>query len=343
MVGTVLLALPLIPAIRELHGEADAVPLGIIQQHAGEIRYFADSFRAYIKPLEPILQECASSGRNASGILADGTGYIVLANGSDAMALPLQDGRCSILIASATDLVLPSNASFTRDIYCLAGVLGGDNNHYRALLADANVYLGQYSSLLRWAHAHGRFSAGQGCKLEARVSSDSGMQLASGCAFQRLNAPRIDFGQPLDPSASPILHNSEGSTSATLKRVLQDGDFEIQAHETFRANLVVRGKLRVGSGARVFGSVKSENDLILNPGAHVQGSLITEKNLVIGPNCRVHGPVIAEREASIGPGTQCGEPQRPTSISALKIKIVDGVTVFGSVWAREHGEVVSSL
>ena len=340
MASAVLLALPLIPAIRELQHRSDALPLGIIQQHAGEIRYFADSFRSYVRPLDPALRECVSTGRNASGILADGTGYIVLANGNDALSLPLQNGHCPVLIVSATDLVLTSFAAFDKDIYSLAGLVGGENNRYRALLADGDTYLGKQSSLLRWAHASGRFSAAPGCKLEARVSSDSGIQLAGGCSFLRLNAPRIDFGQPLDRSASPT---TDAPVPAILNRILHDGDFEIHPGETFHDNLVVRGKLRIGSGARVYGSVKSEDDLCLNPGAQVLGSLITEKNLVIGANCRVHGPVIAEREASIESGTQCGEPQRLTTVSALTIKIAESVAVFGSVWAREHGEVVNSL
>ena len=341
IIACALLSVPLIPAIRELLGHSDAVPLSIIQQHAGEIRYFADSFRTYIQPLESVLRECASSGRNATGILADGTGYIVLANGNDAMALPLQNGECSVLIASATDLVLTSYARFAKDIYSLAGLVAGENNQYRALLADGDIYLGKRSSLLRWAHSSGGFSAGESCTLQARVSSDSRIQLAGGCTFVRLNAPRIDFGQPLYTSAAPTV--DPPNTALISKRTLHDGDFEIPSRETFHGNLVVRGKLHIGSGARVYGSVKSENDLFINPGAQVQGSLISERNLVIGPNCRIHGPIIAEREASIGGGTHCGEPQRLSTVSALRMKVASGVVVFGSVWAREHGEVVSSL
>ncbi|MBV9181294.1 MAG: hypothetical protein JO356_08275, partial [Acidobacteria bacterium] len=43
LTATVLFVLPLIPGLRELYFSSDAQPLTVVQQHAGEIRYFANS------------------------------------------------------------------------------------------------------------------------------------------------------------------------------------------------------------------------------------------------------------------------------------------------------------
>lgn len=337
--------LPLLPALLELRRKSDALPLSLIQHHAGEIRYFADSFRAYVKTLEPTMRECGASGRNASGVMPDGTNYLVLGNGSTALTLPLQqhDRTCPVLIASASDLSLSKDSTYSKDIYSLGRFVGGDNNHYRALLAEQEAYLGKGSSVMRWVHAGGELCADSGCKLSARVSSDSRIRLAAGCTFQRLNAPRIELGQQdvQNPSHS-ISPVSEISTSMKPQRVLHDGDFEIRSGAAFCGDLVVRGKLRIGSGARVYGSVKSQNDLVLESGVRVQGSLISAGKLIIGPRCVIHGPVIAEREMRIEAGSQCGDVRTPTTVSALRIQVAKGVVVFGSLWAREHGEVVAS-
>jgi len=344
LVTSMLFLLPLLPALLELRRKSDALPLGLIQHHAGEIRYFADSFRAYVKTLEPTLRECGASGRNASGVMPDGTNYLVLGNGSTALTLPLQlqDGTCPVLIASASDLSLPKDSSFSKDIYSLGRFVGGDNNHYRALLAEQEAYLGGGSSVMRWVHAGGELSADSGCKLAARVSSDSRIRLAPGCSFQRLNAPRIELGLQDGENASHSISSISELPPSKPQRIVHDGDFEIRCGAAFCGDLVVRGKLRIGSGARVYGSVKSQKDIVLESGVSVQGSLISAGKLVIGPACVIHGPVIAEHEMYIQTGTQCGGARTPTTVSALGIQVAEGVVVFGSLWAREHGEVVAN-
>lgn len=341
---TALFVLPLVPALLEFGFKSDALPLHVIQQHAGEIRYFADSFRTYLKTLEATLQECGSSGRNVSGIMPDGTAYFVLGSGNDALALPLQekDQLCPLLIASATDLSLSPDSTFSKDLYSRGRFVGGANNRYRAILAEKELHLGAGSVVMRWVHAVGELNAEAGCKLYGRASSDCRIRLAAGCSFVRLNAPRIEVGpQSVEPPLP--LSNAPLAPAMIPGRLLHDRDFEIAEGELFRGNLVVRGKLFIGAGARVAGSVKSANDMIVSPGASVEGSLISAGRLRIGSGCKVHGPIIAERELLIGEGAQCGSSQSPATLTAMQIKVAQGVLVFGSIWARERGEVVSSL
>jgi hypothetical protein len=52
--------------------------------------------------------------------------------------------------------------------------------------------------------------------------------------------------------------------------------------------------------------------------------------------------VIAERELAIEKGSQCGTFEHPTTVSAPKIEVEGGVAVFGTLWAREDGQVVAT-
>jgi len=346
VLSAVMFMLPLIPALMELRRNSDASPLDVIPQHAGEIRYFADGFRNYIKALEPTLQDCLVSGGTATGTMPDGAKYLVLGRGKQALTLPLQqrDEICPVVIATASDLVLPPATTFSRDIYTGGSFLGGTENKYRAILAEKDAHLGQGSSVMRWVHAGGEFQADAECKLFARISSDTAIRLHPGSSFLRLNAPRIDVG-PLTETADTE-NNSQNLPSARPRippRLLHDGDFEIGAGEDFPQDLVVRGKLRIGVGARVRGSVKSDQDMVVEPGAFVAGSLMSAKKVRIGSDCMLHGPVIAERELSIGTGTRCGTAESPTTVSAPRIEVANGVVVFGTLWAREQGQVVVKL
>jgi cytoskeletal protein CcmA (bactofilin family) len=343
LTGT-FLVLPLLPAIRELQHKTDASPLNVIQQHAGEIRYFADSFRTYLQPLEPVLRECSSSGSKVSGVMPDGTEYLVLGAGNDALVLPLadKDRVCPVLLVSATDLTLSPDSTFSRDVYSRARFVGGANNQYRALLADYEVHLGHGSTVMRWVHAGGELNAEPGCKLFGRTSSDSRIRLAAGCTFLRLNAPRIEFGT-LSAERSSLTSQTPTSFSVKPQRLLHDGDFEIHSGEVFRGDLVVRGRLRIGPGAQIFGSIKSDEEAIVESRVRIHGSLICANKLLIGPDCLIQGPIISERDVLIQSGTQCGTANAQTTISATRIRIASGVVVSGSVWAREHGEVLASV
>jgi len=336
-----LLMLPLVPALRELRTKSDAMPLSVIQQHAGEIRFFADGFRSYLKPIEPALRECIGSGGHSTGTMADGSAYLVLGRGEEALYLPFRERNQfkPVMIASGGDLLLPSETHFSRDIYSTGSVIGGTKNRYRAILAEKDVRLGAESSVMRWVHAVGEFGADPSCNLYGRVSSDKGIRLSRGCGFQRLNAPYIAAGSETDATENGI----SSTASATTQRVFHDGDFEVQAGQVFLSNLVVRGNLRIGTGAVIRGSVKSERELILESGVSVEGSLISSSRLEIGAGCKVHGPVIAERTALIKAGSCCGTLLHPTTVSAPNIEIDPGVIIFGTLWAREQGQVTTKI
>jgi cytoskeletal protein CcmA (bactofilin family) len=345
LAAAALFLLPLIPAMVELRRKTDAQPLSVIQQHTGEIRFFADSFRGYIKELAPVLTEAGHSGKALAGSLPDATQYLVLGSGREALRLPLTeaDELCPVLPAAGVDLSLPPDTTFSKDIYAGGRFAGGTKNKYRAILGEKAVHLGAESSVMRWVHAVGEFTADPACELHGRVSSDCGIQLSRDCTFQRLNAPRIEFGLEPTPELGETMEFKTPGSSKAPQRLLHDGDFEIAAGEIFRGNLVVRGTLRVGPGARVWGSVKGDEAVVIESGARVEGSLVSANTMRIGASCAIHGPVIAEKLIFLEKGARCGTAQTPTTVSAPWIEVEEGVAVFGTLWARELGQVIAKL
>ena len=102
----------------ELRRKSDAWPLNVVQQNAGEIRHFANSFRNYIKGLEPTMQRCVATGTTASGTLPDGEEYVVLGRVDEALVLALQQRDATHLVMGAgVDLFVPAEATFSKDIY----------------------------------------------------------------------------------------------------------------------------------------------------------------------------------------------------------------------------------
>jgi len=343
---SLMFMLPLIPALVELRRKSDALPLSVVQQNAGEIRHFANSFRDCIKGLAPTLQRCVAGGTTVTGTLADGEEYVVLGRADEPLlhALGQRDAVHPLVITAGVDLTIPAGATLSKEIYAGGQFIGGEKNNYRAILGEKNIHLGASTHVTRWVHAVGEFTSDPGCRLNGRISSDALIRLRTDCSFLRLNAPRIEIGSaaPIENATAPNSLLPTSGSSAPSKRVFHDGDFEVQAGEIIRGDIVVRGNLRVRSGARICGSVKSTKDLLLDDGASVGGSLISARKMRIGPNCAVHGPVVAERELAIAAGTRCGTLEHPTTVSSPRIEVAEGVVVFGTLWAREQGQVVAS-
>jgi cytoskeletal protein CcmA (bactofilin family) len=347
LLAGVLFTLPMLPAIVELRFKRDAKPLGVIQQYGGDIRHFADGFRTYLAELKGPLQQCVGSGTTVRGILPHGDEYVLL--GSADTEVFLNAGKkqpaCAWVVAAGTDIALSGGLTFLKEIYAAGQFLGGEGGTYRALLGEKDICLGPASHITRWAHAAGTFRAARNCDLYGRISADQEIQLQPGCAFQRLNAPRITFGCSSDtlnetsfsppdlPAETPALPGPRG-------RTLVEGDFEIRPGEVVAGSVVARGKLRIGAGARVLGSAKSNKEMIVEAGASVEGSLISAATMHIGPRCRIGGPILAEREMGIESGTECGTARMPTTVSALTIELEEGAQVFGTLWARNEGRVV---
>jgi cytoskeletal protein CcmA (bactofilin family) len=342
-----LFLLPLLPALEELRLKSDAEPLNVIQKHSGDVRHFAYGFRTYIDELQEPLKRCVEVGTTVADRRKNGEEYILLGNSCEGSFLDLakvKDSVCKLVICTGSDMNLPGGLNFLKEIYAAGRLAGGEGSTYRAILGEKDIHLQRDTKVMRWVHAKGCFRADHDCEMYGRVSSDQEILLQPGCMFQRLHAPRIMLG--CAPETDHAIMESERSESrqfsaTATRRRLVEGDVEIRSGEVIAEDIIARGKLHIGAGAKVLGSVKSNQDLVLDAGVSVAGSLISAGTLQIGPQCRVRGPVLAERRIEIGSGTTCGTSDSLTTVSSPIVDAQEGSVFFGTVWAREEGCVLS--
>jgi len=335
-----LVGLPLLPAICELRQKQDAEPLKVIQQHAGDIRYFASSFATLIKELEPLVNRSRTSGDVCRGVLPDGSQYIIMRTVDELPRMQKQNDLflCPNVIAFSNDVTCPGQIKFAKELYVHGQFRGGDCNQYRAVLGMSGIRLGKRSSVLRWAHAAFELVADEECQLYGRVSAAGYLTISQGCRFFRLNAPRINIGQGSGNNPANRVPREPG-VSVPLRRVLHHGDVIIEAGEVVYGSIVARGKLHLRSGAKVVGSIKSNKDLVIENEAVVEGGVICSERMIVGSRCTLLGPIIAERSMVLYHGTVCGDLQKPTTVSSPEIQVQEGVVIFGTLWARQSGSV----
>src|SRR4029077_12777538 len=231
LLAGILFVLPLLPALIELRLKRDAHPLNVIQEYSGEIRHFSYGFRVYIQALLEPLEKCVVSGTAMKGAMPDGDEYLLLGHAGAALfsSAGKKTPNCASIVAAGVDMVLPDGVTFTKEVYAANKLTSGKRNVFRALLGENDIHLGRATTINRWAHAVGALRAEPDCDLHGRISSDLEIQLESGCAFQRLNAPCIALGYSKVEVPDDVAET--GEISLPIGRRLVDEDLEIKAGE----------------------------------------------------------------------------------------------------------------
>jgi cytoskeletal protein CcmA (bactofilin family) len=304
----------------------------------GHIRSFADSFRKYIAPLHPALIEAANLRAVKQTTLPDGSPAMLVGKSG---FYDFGPSTIDSLVLCAAPIDLPSGLTFTRDLYCAAGLNGGDANVFRAVLSDGDVVLGDQSTVLRWMHATGAISTGRRSQMYGRLSSETRITLGCGCAFERVNAPVIlvELEEVPEHLRRASIYGKRSIMDFRLGRLRANGDFHLAAGDMLQGHVIAAGAVSADDGTRVVGSIKSHRGTHIGANAEIHGTLASAADMQIGKGCYVRGPVLAEGELVIGAGTQIGCPESPTTVSAPKITIAPGAVIYGSLWARTTGRV----
>ena len=331
------IGLPLLPAILELRRKSDAEPLRVVRRSEVDIRHFARGFREFLdKHFADQLIECREKGEVINGTLTDGTPFTVLPEGREPAPNPEQN-----LTITLGNLHLPAEKVFPLEIYSDGSIHAGAGSSFRAVLAEQSMYLSEGCTAFRWLHAGSELHADQDCRLYGRVSADRLIRLGDRCRFERLNAPRIEFGK-----REPAPRAETGGALVDLDRHPRLRDFsagrylfnrklEIPAGGRVEADLVVAGDLKIGDWAHIYGNLKAHGDLEIGVGVRIEGSVISGHNIHLGEGCVLDGPIVAEHKAVIGDNCTLGSSEHPTTLSARGLKIGSGVVAHGTVWGGD--------
>jgi len=326
-----MIALPLVPSINELRRRRDAGPLPT-RSDDGKIDNFARSMKEYMEPLTT-----QTSGP-----------FRTMRDGLIGRVLRIQDIASLPTQAIDTPTFVPQNAvfslpvCFTHELYVRGNLQLANHSLLRAALVEGDAELGERATVARWIHVTGNLDAGPETRLYGRASAKGELTMRRGTIFERVQGSAIFAGVPRQAlfEQSPIWSGSS-LTEIRLGRVRSNGDFHLRDSDVFQGHIVAAGKVEIGDNVVVIGSIKARTDLEIGSSTQVEGTLVSRGHISIGSGCYLKGPVMAEEEIVIGPGTQIGTASSPTTVSAPRIKIAAGAVVFGTLWAREQGEVTA--
>jgi predicted acyltransferase (DUF342 family) len=301
-----LLSLPLAPALLELRLHKDAGPIPI-EDNAENIADLARRFRA-------LLRDHRAAARRAR---PRGTAQVF-----------------------EHDALLHEGMFFADYIYAKGNLVTGGSNVFHAILCDKDVHLGEHSKVLGWLHATGTAVLGEGSLAYGRLSAGERVEIGPGCNFERVHAPIVTISGGSEAMGLDRAYREEGRfLERVTDRIVVHKDFTLAAAEFLRSNVVAGRRIHLAEHSQVTGNLKSNSAMWLESNVRIDGSLVSASDLRIGTGCLILGPVLAEGELLIESGTQIGLPQHPTTVRALRIRIAGGVSIHGSLWACEQGQV----
>ncbi|OBS08107.1 polymer-forming cytoskeletal protein [Acidihalobacter prosperus] len=316
----VLAVLPLVSALMVWLTGKEAAPLAL-SEDGYRPDYLARRF-------------AAKFGAIGTGLALAGEGVLhhPLESGEDVLVVPATRGHPATLdpvdpdkgrvVLAQGGLFVPANTRWLREIWARGDLVAGSGGLYRALLADGDMRLGVATTVLRWSHAERHLEAGADCRLFGHTSAGEIIRIGSGCAFEFLIAPWIVAGDVPDTPPERWIRQSGGGRGR-------------------RADMIAKSSLLLPAGTHCRGSVKAHKRLVLGRDTVVEGAVVCRGDVVIGPGCRIKGPVVADGLLTVAPGCLIGDPDVQASVTAHRIEIHAGVTVCGSVQARDSGHVVA--
>lgn len=375
--ASTLVILPLVPALMEWRMKRDVSALPVPHEDDSHIGHAAASFRNTLEAALAHAFAPSLAGTAVATALPDGKARVSLATTLGVIARPCDfrdaEGflitgvagcpefnrhewraqRCELTLLAAAPLALPANFAFPAEIYAREGMMSGTDCTFHGVLADDSLHFGANTTLLGWARAT-RVHIAPGAALWGCVSADVALIIEAPCHFTRLGAPRIEFGNVMladtrltaTPDAAGM-QNVVRHLPCQLERephsdrTLIDGDATLPDNCLFEGHLIVYRTLCIGTRSRVTGSVKSHGALLVGEGAIVDGAAISNGDLRLACGARVRGPLVAEREIRLRSGCVVGAQEHPTSITAPRVVIEQGALVYGTVSAREHGELIA--
>jgi predicted acyltransferase (DUF342 family) len=342
-----LLVLPVTPALYELWKRNDAAPLPT-SRHDGRIANFAEALRLRVEPLRLQLEQCRTE-RVTSRVSLEGMEVLLVGCNADDFDFDprLTNGIAALMFSEAARV--PAGSVVEADIHADGYVALGEGATLRAARSGTDILLEKDSMVLRWLHADRVIHLCEGSTAYGRVSSGQSIRLERGSGFQHMHSPQIvtlDADKSEDDQYLPAhicptdsVLNAGDVLMSSRPRMRIQGDYVLAAGETLNANVIVTGELRIGAGARLFGSAKSYKDTTLEEDACVHGSIVCGQTIRLGPRCFVAGPVLAEGDVMIARGSRVGESDALTTISSCGAQIAVGCQLHGTIWARVQGNV----
>jgi predicted acyltransferase (DUF342 family) len=258
-----VLALPALPALREIRRPRDDGRLHIAEAYIRDPRWFGRSYREKLAPFVAAARGDDSVDEGIQLRTLEPTRW------EPVVAIPPLERVHGITIG---DRIHVGHAAGIRDAYALAALTCDRDVVARTLTSDGDLFIGDGVTVLRWIDADGTIEVGAGTSLG--VSASAVATVAGAMTLLELDA--TPGARQLGPGAAP-----------DAEPLVVFGPLRIAAGTNIPGAVKVHGALTVEPGVRIAGTVIARGDITFAADVVVGGHVFSEANVHVGPRCRI--------------------------------------------------------
>jgi hypothetical protein len=256
------------------------------------------------------------------------------------------------------DFSCGSGCEFVREIYARGGAQIGRRSRLQSLAADGNAVLEDSVRVARWLDSTGEMILGTGCRVGARVTSRTAVQLGLNSRVSSVFAPRVSTpgsdgslqGSEVPPS-DDLVEMPPPDDSSTAAQVLLAADIDpekivrlsadcwsymgdLKPNRPIRvgAKLIVKGHCHLPARSAVLNDLKADGSLHIGPTGFCEGSLVAGGDAYLAPGCRFAGVLHAFGALLLSEGTRGAGKDGPVVVYAgAGISMENDVVVCGKL------------
>ncbi|MDH2909115.1 MAG: hypothetical protein PXZ07_03265 [Candidatus Eremiobacteraeota bacterium] len=325
--------LPMLAGFIELHHRSDNQALRIDQSYARDPRFLGNSFRS---KADPIIASTTPGSRTQ--FLARKSEFAIVVPDID-----LPDGERVADILLSLGPIVAGEQTRLLDVYGRSRVVLGAGSYVRALVAGANVRLGDGTVVGRWIDSERNLVVGRACDLGQSASAGGRLTLEGETLFKRV------FGNPvLVGSEDSALAIEESGVAVSMVpsgiRELGKDASGLAPGAEIKSDIVSRGNVAIGANATLYGSVKAAKDVIVGAEARIYGNVVARGRIDVGPGARIFGHVFADADVFLGPGAVVGTANRPKTLYAGRnVVLALGSQTYGWVITERGGRTADAI
>jgi len=338
VLGIFTVALPFVPAFRTLRRTPRRPPP---QEVSLSPQSQCETFKHLVQRQFGHLLSVARTRGTLHGETENKRPYIVLGIDSHlANEIPQGIQRLRSMVIAAGHLDIPGELICDREIYAEGKINIGHNTMVKCVLSPRDIAVNTRARVTRWVRSDRRVDVAESAWVKGWANAGVEISLARRARFEHLSAPLISFGRQLENKY--IETEVVGRYAPSESR---DGDAKrirsltVPDSHVVKSDLIATDRLTIGSECRVIGDLRAGKHLVIGAFSTVEGAVYSDGAITIQEGCRLSGPIVAKGSVFIHTACQIGSAERPTTLTAPRLKIAEGNTAHGTVWASQRGEV----
>lgn len=345
-----LASLPLWPALREWRHPSETAPEPA--DHAVGMNWLAsvERFQASLQTDFASLLALVRDDEAIRGSSSRGVPFLVLGQKKHLVEqLPASARVLRQWVISARHLDIPGELVCERPLHAESRLNIAHNAIVRSAHARRELVVGARARVRQWAYCSGRLDAAEGAQLLGLAAAGRALTLARQVRFTRLIAPCIHFGRAAPGSLTETPRTQALAPPSHVREHVHEsgqtwhvrGDLMVPAGFRVDADVIASGRIVLGRGSRVRGSLHARGMVHLDAGARVDGTLYGDSDIHLGEDCRVAGSLQSTGRLTLDAGCEIGSAQQSSTVTAHTLRCAESSRVFGAVHARHGGEVVA--